>query len=59
MNIVYNRNHYNSKQRNLLKYRKSKIDREKKKREREKILIIFIKNPAIRELVQLEFIFCP
>lgn len=35
MNIVYNRNHYNSKQRNLLKYRKSKIDREKK-RERER-----------------------
>lgn len=55
MNIISNRNHYNSKQRNLFKYRKSRIDRGKNG---EKCNYI-CKNSAVRELVQLEFIFCP
>lgn len=55
MNIISNRNHYNSKQRNLFKYRRSRIDRGRKG---EKCNYIG-KNSSIRELVQLEFIFCP
>lgn len=50
MNIIANRNHYNSKQRHLLKYKKSRADKGKKKGE--KSLIILIKNSANRELVQ-------
>lgn len=55
INIISNRNHYNSKQRNLLKYKKSRIERGKKG---EKCNYIR-KNSAVRELVQLEIIFCP
>lgn len=55
MNIISNRNHYHSKQRNLFKYRKSRIDRGRKG---EKCNYIG-KNSSIRELVRLEFMFCP